>query len=413
MNLNLSFKNQPKISKKDLMALGILAAFVLVCLLITLLLLPNIKSFNENKQNVEDLEPKVSIAKIQYNSRAKYTSDLKALEEKLNTLSNQIPKFISQEDVILTLGKYSKDSNLKLTDITFGAIQDINMNDLLSGKITTSDTPQAQTGNNANSTGNQNSTTENNSNSTAGANSATGSNNILTTEIIKVNYTGSYSSLYKFLKSIENGKDVICTLNITVDSSAGAGKYNGTIGLMFASYREKNDNSQYKLNTPEIKGKSNPFSTEAGDLSATSDKKTTYMEAEPSFAIIINTYRDNASKIMMSAYPKGETQISFDKNEGVKGKLTVNGSIDSFDYSYSIDSISYKGNGKLLISNGKIIVVVMPASIQSDDDKVALTLDIENNTNLPLEVYSSDGHSKKSRFKLGNTTGNVTAPLSE
>lgn len=420
MKMDLSvFKNQPKISKKDLTMLEILGVVIIVCGLVALLLIPNIKSYNENKDNYSNLESQVKIAETEYKLKASYEKNIKSVEEKLKALSASLPQYMSQEDIILTLGKYAKDSGLKINAIEFEPLKEMKLDDLLSGKAFVDQSAQSgtQPQTNSSATSNQTNTSENsdtNSNSSTASTSTPNpsvstNGGVLTAEGVRLTYSGTYDSLYKFLESVESNQTKVCTTGIAVNSPEKTDSYTGTISLVYLSYREKDDKGEYMLETPQIKGKTNPFSSGKGDLSSTdvSNEQTDIAALNPSFLIVLNTYRDNAGKVIMSTFPRPETEVSVDKNEVVKGKLTISGSKGSYNYTYTIDSQTYKDSGILGLNNGQIQISVIAKQRANNSDKVALVLDVDNKTSTPVVIKVLDNNKENPRFSLGKTSGNV------
>ncbi len=419
MKMDLSvFKNQPKISKKDLTMLEILGVVIIVCALVALLMIPNIKSYNENKDNYGNLESQVKVAETEYKLKASYEKNIKSVEEKIKTLSASLPQYLSQEDIILTLGKYAKDSGLKINAIDFEQAKEMKLDDLLNGKAFGSEVGQqnSQASANASTSSNQTSSAANlNTNSSSNASSTSTPNpsistngGVLTAEGIKLTYSGTYDSLYKFLKYVESNLTKVCTTGIIVNSPVKSDSFTGTISLLYLSYREKDDKGEYKLETPQIKGKTNPFSTGAGDLSGkTDDNSKVLADAGQAFVIMLNTFRDNAPKVIMNTYPRVETQVSEDKNGTVKGNFTISGSKGSYSYSYTIGTNTFKESGDLKLQDGKIIVKVISQPRVSGDDKVALNMDIQNNSDVSVVIDAPESDAKNPRFILGKTNGKV------
>lgn len=420
MKLDLSvIKNQPKISKKDLMMLGILVFVVVVYLAVSLLLVPNIKSLNDKKAASEQLSEKVEAAKKEYILKEKYEKDLKDIQTQIKIMKDSVPQYISQEDIILTIGKFSNMTGLGIVNMNFHSLVSYDIKDLQSGKITLDTIKQAfnsknnfnyDSNNSTQMSTNQNSSSTNNNSTqtTTGKTGSTPESGVLTCSGVTLSYAGSYNSLYKFLRLIESNPTVICTLSLDVETSDVAGVYAGVINLMYVGYRDKNDKGEYMLETPEIKGKINPFSMEAGKLNTPTDNNKQNNTITPTFLITLNSYRDNAPKVIMSTYPKAETQISVDKNETMNGKLIIGGSKGSYNYTYSIGKESYKGTGELTIKDGTIVLQVLSMLRDSDSDKVALTMDIDNSSDLPVVVNVLDKNIGVKRFTLGKTTGKVT-----
>ncbi len=419
MKMDLSvFKNQPKISKKDLTMLEILGVVIIVCGLVALLLIPNIKSYNENKDNYSSLESQVKIAETEYKLKASYEKNIKSVEEKLKALSASLPQYMSQEDIILTLGKYAKDSGLKINAIEFEPLKEMKLDDLLSGKAFVDQSAQSgtQPQTNSSATSNQtntsaNSDTNNNSStaSTSTPNPSVSTNGgVLTAEGVRLTYSGTYDSLYKFLESVESNQTKVCTTGITVNSPEKSDSYTGTISLVYLSYREKDDKSEYMIETPQIKGKTNPFSSGKGDLSSTeTDNSKVLADAGQAFVIMLNTFRDNAPKVIMNTYPRVETQVSEDKNGTVNGNFTISGNKGLYNYSYTIGTDTFKESGDLKLQDGKIIIKVISQPRVSREDKVALNMDIQNNSDVSVVIEAPESDAKNPRFIIGKTSGKV------
>jgi type IV pilus assembly protein PilO len=162
----------------------------------------------------------------------------------------------------------------------------------------------------------------------------------------------------------------------------------------------------YGVDVPEAAGKEDPFSPirgAKGGAAAASPSRS------PDFYMILNTYDDNASKVILGKYPQAQTEVYYNANQAVKGTLTVTKSSGGYSYSYNVGSDKY--SGRIEGESGSLAMTVISRPRSSGGDKVSVTLDITNNSGVPLNISVTNDDAAKPRFILGKTSGTVKCQM--
>jgi hypothetical protein len=130
-------------------------------------------------------------------------------------------------------------------------------------------------------------------------------------------------------------------------------------------------------------------------------------QIQPNFYMLINTYLDNAPKVILGEYPNAETEIYANTNTTVKCSLLLSGSGSKFTYSFTVGNTTRKGAKGLTSADGIIRLDVISQPLKDSKDKVAVILDVDNRTNARLEIAVRNDDAVSPRFKLGKKTGEV------
>ena len=225
---------------------------------------------------------------------------------------------------------------------------------------------------------------------------------------ISINFTGSYTQIYGFLSDVEKNLRKVAVKGITLQKNQD-NELTGQMNLSFISYWDTFAGQQpYSMEVQPITGKESLFMAYPGySESSAKGPEAKVVTAQPDFSMLVNGYLDNAAKVILMQYPNTETEVAVDENEHANASLTINGNKVEFTYSYKVGSASKSGVTAIKARDGKIRMEVLVQARKSDKDKVSVTLDINNESDLPLEISVKGDNKQDPRFKLGKTTGNV------
>lgn len=399
--INLSTIKALSISKREFILIGLLMLALEGYILLNFLLIPKwqqlsaLQTHNNNQQTLAMNLEKDNAKKGQFQE------EIKLLDYKLDKLTKELPPNVAQEDIIINLNKFANDRKLMINGIAFSDISTVSKEDFIAGK--TGQAQNAGTGNSAAKASNTSTT------------SAKIVGGIVLTEEISISFTGNYGALYNFMSDLEKSNRKIITKDITM-TRGNENTLKGEIRVQYVGYKGQEDTGVFQLETPLIIGKSSPFlaylgfeekaatGTVSQGTSAAPVQVKTY---DPNFYLILNTYEDNAPKVIMGDYTKTGTELYSNTNDTVKGKLIVSGNMDKMTYSYSIGGATQTKDAKLRMDGGKLRLDVISQPRKNTSDKVEITLDIDNKTDYPLEVKVINDDKNAPRFNIGTKSGSV------
>jgi type IV pilus assembly protein PilO len=222
--------------------------------------------------------------------------------------------------------------------------------------------------------------------------------------------------LYNFISELEKSERKIIVKDVSMTRGNG-NLLKGALKVQYVGYVTPGDKSTFTLETPAISGKVSPFLAYLGfeDKAPASTVSTQGPVAapapvktyNPNFYLLLNTYDDNAPKIIMGDYTKNGSELYSNTNGAVKGKLSISGNQDSMTYAYSLGGSIQTKTARLMIDGGKLRLDVISRARKNEQDKVSVTLDVDNKTDYPLEINVINDDKQAPRFSLGTRLGSV------
>ena len=385
-----NFKLGYKPSKNEFLLLMGLLIIALIALALNFFILPQWDSFTQAQDTYQMQSENVANLRTQFASLDTLVEDNRRLEEELSNLRAVIPNYYSQEEIIVMLDEISAQSGLDVGAINFGGVLLQPMGDFELGLVMTapggessvSDTQQE------------------------GADAAADGISEVRSEKITVSFSGSYRELRDFLFSIESETRKVYYRNLALNR-ADDGTLTGTIDILaFGSVNEEaQDYPDYTYDSPAAEGKDDPFAAfdgyESGDTATGAAAQD-----NPEFYLILNTYDDNANKILMGQYPLSSTQVTSDANKNVTASLRLSGTSANCSYTYTLGGESHSGT--LQLADGEAMTLsVLSRDRKNSADDVGVTLSVENNLDITLNIDVSNDDATDPRFVLGSTSGAV------
>lgn len=348
-----------------------------------------------------------------------YLENLKLLDYKFGALTKVIPHEIPQEEIILILNKLAKDRALEINGISLSTISFVSKQDYIAGKTSSSqtqDTPKLSTPTSLppDSQTTPGSPSNNTENKAVPAKPKL-VNDMVLVEDVDISFSGGYGALYNFMSDLEQSVRKIIVKEVSM-TRAGGDLLKGQLKIQYVGYVTPDDKSTFSLDTLDVTGKDSPFqayqgfedNASAAIVSSSVQGQAPVKTSNPDFYLLLSTYDDNAPKIIFGDYTKNGTELYSNANANVKGKLTVSGDQDNMTYSYSLDGATQTKHGRLLVVEGKLRLEVISHARKNEQDKVSLTLDVDNKTNYPLEITVVSDDKQAPRFNLGTQLGSVT-----
>lgn len=406
--LNLKGKHLT-LSKREFILLGLLIFILEGYVLAHYLIIPKLQQLSSERTHYRGQQTLLINLNKDMANKNQFDEQLKLLDYKLNTLKAELPPNLTQEDIILNVNKYAGERQLMIKGITFTNVSMLSKQDFAAGK-----TPSAQSQNNGNNSAAAPTPPANNSN-TAPQNSS----GMVLVDDINIYFSGSYGALYNFISDLEKSERRILVKGITI-TKGDNNVLTGELAVEYLGYKGQDDNGNYQMEAPAINGKFDIFAAFGGTNNAATPSPSPSpaptasaapvkaSNPNPNFYLILNTYDDNAPKVIMGDYTKDGTELYSNTNDKVKGKLTVSGSLGHFSYAYALGTMTQSKEGNLILDGGKLRLDVISQHRKNAGDKVSLGLVIENKTDYPLVVNIINDDKNTPRFNLVNKSGNVT-----
>ena len=375
---SIRFKPQRGLTAREFVLLSVLVIAIEGYFFINYLLTPAYEKYTSTVIDLEGREEVLTELKMDYMRKNAMEKEIKAAEEKLAVIQAQLPPYVSQEEAIFCLDDFSDRSGLNIQSISF----------LGAGELPLSVLPADGTEEKA----------------YTGAAPAP----VVVEQQVSINFMGSYQQLYDFLDCVESSCRKAALKSITMQKN-NDGTLNGVMTLSFTSYWDESEGRKPYVMTPaSTPGKASLFDEYAGySASGQAHSATVNPAPKPDFYITLNSYLNNSAKIFMMNYYNSGSEAIEDKNEIVTAQLTLNETGGKYTYSYRLGSYEIVEEDPTEIKDGRIRMEVLVQERRSDQDRVGLILDIENNTAVPFEITVKGDDPSNPRFITGKTTGNV------
>lgn len=384
-----------ELTKLEFILLLVLILVIQIYMSTQYILVPKWDKYNHNSEKLSKKTIICENLEKENLNKKKLIEKEQVLKYKLNKLSRNLPPYISQEDIILTLSEYSQLRGTNIEAITFDKDNIFTINNYFN-KI---NDPKSQENNVA--ANEEESIPENSP--------------IVITKFINVKFNGNLSAIYNFIDDLEKNQKKIVVKEIKIDKDKD--KFlKGNMKLEYVGYKEDADIPEIKIDVPKIEGKTSPFKPYDGYKSEDGDENSKYSgvdcipegKIKSDIFLDINKSEDDMPKYIMGKIGRPDTEIYFNSKEQIKGKLVINKKENMYIYTYQLQNMTKEVSSKINSTDGVIRMKVNSSRVPSEDDKVSIILDIENKTDSELQISVEDEDIIMPRFILGKKTGKVT-----
>ena len=381
MRINLSsmrLKPQRGLTAREFILLALLIIAIEGYFIISYILVPAYDSYVSATEDLKMREDVLTELKRDFVRKSAMEEEIKKAEEKLAVIQEQLPPYVSQEEVIFFLEDVSYLSGLTIQSIAFHDTDELPLTVLppegTGEKVYTGAAPTP----------------------------------VIVEQKIGINFMGNYQQLYDFLDNVESSFRKVCMKSMTMQKN-NEGLLNGVLTLSFTSYWDDHEGRKpYVMVPTPTPGKASLFDEYTGySTSAQAPVEVQKPAAKPDFYITLNSYLNNSAKIFMMNYYKSGSEAIEDKNEIVNARMTLNEVNGQYTFSYSLGAYDIVEDSPTEIKDGKIRMEVLVQPRQSDQDRVGLVLDITNNTSVPFEITVKGDDPSNPRFITGQTSGSV------
>jgi Tfp pilus assembly protein PilO len=381
MRINLSsmrLKPQRGLTAREFILLALLIIAIEGYFIISYILVPAYDSYVSASEDLKMREDVLTELKRDFVRKSAMEEEIKKAEEKLAVIQEQLPPYVSQEEVIFFLEDVSHLSGLTVQSIAFHDTDKLPLTVLppegTEEKVYTGAAPTP----------------------------------VIVEQKIGINFMGNYQQLYDFLDNVESSFRKVCMKSMTMQKN-NEGLLNGVLTLSFTSYWDDHDGRKpYVMVPTPTPGKASLFDEYTGySIGARAPVEVQRPAAKPDFYITLNSLLNNSAKIFMMNYYKSGSEAIEDKNEIVNARMTLNEVNGQYTFSYSLGAYDIVEDSPTEIKDGKIRMEVLVQPRQSDQDRVGLVLDITNNTSVPFEITVKGDDPSNPRFITGQTSGSV------
>jgi Tfp pilus assembly protein PilO len=381
MRINLSsmrLKPQRGLTAREFILLALLIIAIEGYFIISYILVPAYDSYVSATDDLAMRKEVLAELKRDFVRKSAMEEEIKKAEEKLAVIQEQLPPYVSQEEVIFFLEDVSYLSGLTIQSIAFHDTDELPLTVLppegTGEKVYTGAAPTP----------------------------------VIVEQKIGINFMGNYQQLYDFLDNVESSFRKVCMKSMTMQKN-NEGLLNGVLTLSFTSYWDDHEGRKpYVMVPTPTPGKASLFDEYTGySIGAQAPVEVQRPAAKPDFYITLNSYLNNSAKIFMMNYYKSGSEAIEDKNEIVNARMTLNEVNGQYTFSYSLGAYDIVEDSPTEIKDGKIRMEVLVQPRQSDQDRVGLVLDITNNTSVPFEITVKGDDPSNPRFITGQTSGSV------
>ncbi|MEI7884574.1 MAG: hypothetical protein WCI30_04400 [Clostridia bacterium] len=394
MKTNTSEKSiTSRVSGRELILLAAFLVFLELYFLFFQILVPKYQDYQAQRTINTALSQTVADLKVEFGKMDQYLATLATAQEEEQVMKSMIPPYTAHEEVILFLDKLLTDAQLMVNVISFDTLTTVEQGVFLTP------TPEQQAA-----------TSTEAATAVAPVVAPTGTGYLVADQEMSLSFSGSYGSIYSFLNLLEtsNRKAFVKSLSLSADEK---GMLTGNMNISMLSLVDAAKMEQYKLDLAAIAGKDSPFTPYQG-YGVSKDSATPVAALLiPDFTMLLNTYLDNAPKVILSDYQSAAAQLTADANRSFAARLSLNRSGSGYSYTMSLDGKNLSSAAPLTVRNGRIVLEVISQTRSSNKDLAGATLDIINNTNVPMRVVVTKDDANIPRFKLGNISGDVKIGL--
>lgn len=387
-------------NKNEFILLFGLVIVVIVVLFVNVLVSPAWDNLSMTRQSYSNQKTQLENLKAEYKNIDKYLEKDAELTAQLNDLQKMIPAYYSQEEVISAVDTVATKSGLKVLSIAMNGVATESGQPFMD-ELEISATSNKEGGD-----------SKSDSKSDESDSDSQKESDFIQSEHVTLTYSGTYEQLTSFLTSFEaNPRQVY--FRKAVLNRVENGTLTGSLEMLVFSSNSKapveNDPNYpgYAYTTPKTMGKTNPFTAFASYNGAAGATGGQTAMSVPDFYVIINTYDDNANKILMGKYPVSNAQITSDKNDDISATLTIGVSGSSYQYQYKLGDASYSGSFPVSPTDTSLTLSILSSARKSSFDQVGLTLNVQNNTGKTFTIYVKNDDASNPRFHIGATAGTV------
>lgn len=236
--------------------------------------------------------------------------------------------------------------------------------------------------------------------------------------IINLNFTGTYENLKKFLDIVDSQEKKLVITNITL-SQANDQNVSGSLSIEFYGIPKLNneDSSYFDWTLDNPSGKESLFST--GGVSNTTIESATSQKNEYDFIMLAKSVNSDLPSVMLGrANDTSNLSYIYADNKGIEDvELTLTKVGNEYYYKYKTSMGSYPANynltGEVFIPvKDEIIFEVVSQARVDDNDIAGVNLKVINNTDKNVNIVVSGEDSARPRVIIeseGSSAVKVTS----
>lgn len=236
--------------------------------------------------------------------------------------------------------------------------------------------------------------------------------------VVNLNFTGTYENLKKFLDIVDSQEKKLVITNITL-SQANDQNVSGSLSMEFYGIPKLNDedSSYFDWTLDNPSGKDSLFST--GGVSNTTIESATSQKNEYDFIMLAKSVNSDLPTVMLgTANDTSNLSYIYADNKGIEDvELTLTKVGNEYYYKYKTSVGSYPANynltGEVFIPvKDEIIFEIVSQSRVDDNDVAGVNLKVINNTDKNVNIVVSGEDSARPRVTIeseGSSAVKVTS----
>ncbi len=378
----LGTRKKTRLSRRDSIMLTLLVILAELYFMFYRVLWTRYDALLENRAANSLKERQIAILKADYDKTAEYKAQLEELLASEAEARRSLPAYVSQEELILLVDSLSKDTGLTVMVGSFQSLATTRESDYLAGSQ---------------------------SSSQDGASDASASGLLVADQGMSLSFSGTFDMVYNFLDRLESNerKAYVRSLSLTTDNK---GKVSGSMQVSFLSLINPANPAEYEMRLDPIAGKASPFTPYAGYwATAGGEDAAEPAVLTPDFALYINSYLDNAPGVILTDYKDASSRLSAEVNRVASCKITFEPAANGYNYTFELEGKALESSAPVAAKNNEIVIEVISQNRRDNEDLTAATLDVANDTPLPVRVVVSKDDKTNPRFMMGETSGKVSA----
>lgn len=387
-------KVSSRVTQREFVMLAILLIAIELFVLVQYVVKPQWQTYTDIKEinNIKELS--VAKLKTDFANLSTFKETLATAQSDAATVKAQIPAYVSQEEVIMLIEEKCQLSSAKVGMISFADPVALGGEAFIAqGQADAAAADGAAPAAPAEGQ------------SMATITKETLQEPLLVTQTIAITFNGQYEELMAFFKAMESNLRKVYLQQVTM-TAMDDGTLSGSLNLTFMSYIDVNNFDQYQLDLEMNSGRANPFAPYPGF--GTEKPVVVVVDPDPNLYVYLNSYLDNAQKVIVGEYLALGTEVNFNENAQTKVKMVIKGDNKAFTYSLSMNGDTSSSDAPVTIKDGVIRVKVVSLDRKDAQDKVGIVLDVDNQSSAPVQIKVLYDDKVNPRVKMGTISDNVT-----
>ncbi len=381
-----------KLTERDKKLLLILAIVAILCLPYFFVIQPLLDKNSQLVKEISELQSEVNYQEQLAMMESEYETGAQQMADKSSQILARFPSDLPQEASILFIHNTEQMIPLSLYQVSFG--------DDVAAQLT-SDAEAEQIDAVEEDMGEQtdDAVIQDNTQETKLAGGLTG----MQTET-KLAFDAGYQQFKDFLKYILDYNDRMVITELEASYSAEMDKVDGSFTLAQYALKADGRNSVSVLEPNMIQGTTNVFKQASGSFDESMSE-----ESAADFFVLLNQPDADVDSLVIGQSNDVTEASYFVSSKNAKQSVTVTftGEMGEYNANYKIGKSSYSKSGIDFTKEGNIVLQIISSQRLDEGDKVAIDLNLVNDTDAILDVKIQNDDTEDPRVNIKGKTGNI------